>query len=277
MQRPAAGNGSKRRCNRPRFVVEGAVATLKFKLTLAYDGAAYHGWQSRKDGTGVQDQVEAALAKLFPGNPRVESSSRTDSGVHARGMVVHFGIPRELYRMRPGQLALAMNACLPEDVRALAAVRVSSGFHARFDATGKEYRYQVWNHPVMDPLTRFQAWHVASPLDLSAMRQAATILIGRHDFRAFTSNRDGVLEDAVRTVTRCEIRKRGPMLTFHVEGGGFLYKMCRCIAGTLIQVGQGKHSTADVAAMLAGKDRRAAGMNAPAHGLILWKVFYPGK
>lgn len=253
------------------------VATLKFKLTLAYDGAAYHGWQSRKEGTGVQDQVEAALAKLFPAGPRVESASRTDSGVHARGMVVHFQIPEEQYRMRRGQLALAMNACLPEDVRVLTAVRVPEEFHARFDATGKKYRYQVWNHPVMDPLSRFQAWHVAAPLDLAAMREAAAILIGRHDFRAFTSNRDVVLEDAVRTVTRCEIRKRGPMVTFHIEGGGFLYKMCRCIAGTLIQVGQGKHTPTDVAEMLAGKDRRASGMNAPAHGLILWKVFYPEK
>lgn len=247
---------------------------LRFKLTLAYDGAAYHGWQSKKDGSAVQNRVEAALARLFVSAPKVESSSRTDSGVHAWGMVAHVDVPRAEFKMPPGKLALAINALLPEDIRVRSAVRVAGNFHARFGATGKQYRYHVWNGPVMDPLRRTQAWHVARPLDLAAMREAAAVFVGRHDFRSFTANRGVVLEDAVRTLTRCEIRKNGPQVTFIIEGGGFLYKMCRGIVGTLIQVGEGKFPPGEVIAMLQQKDRRAAGVNAPAHGLVLWKVFY---
>ncbi|RYD20410.1 MAG: tRNA pseudouridine(38-40) synthase TruA [Verrucomicrobiaceae bacterium] len=247
---------------------------LRFKLTLAYDGTAYHGWQAKKDGSAVQNRVETALGRLFASAPKVESSSRTDSGVHARGMVAHVDVPREEYRMPPGKLALAMNALLPEDIRVRSAVRVKGDFHARFDAKGKQYRYSVWNAPVMDPLRRGLAWHVARPLDLEAMREAAAFFVGRHDFRSFTANRGVVLEDAVRTVTGCEIRKNGPQLTFIIEGGGFLYKMCRGIVGTLVQVGEGKFPPGEVTKMLEQKDRRVAGVNAPAHGLVLWKVFY---
>ncbi len=247
---------------------------LKFKLTLAYDGGGYHGWQSRPEGTGVQDQVEAALAKLFAAALRVESASRTDSGVHARGMVVHFEVPREQFRMPGERLVPALNACLPDDVRVVSAVRVSPDFHARFDATGKQYRYHVWNHPVMDPLSRDRRWHVPQQLNLTKMREAAELLIGRHDFRAFTAKRDGVLGDSVRTLKRCEVVKKGAEMTFVLEGTGFLYKMCRGIVGTLVQVGQGKFTPQDVAAMLASHDRREAGVNAPAHGLLLWRVFY---
>lgn len=248
---------------------------LRFKLTLAYDGTAYHGWQSKKDGSAVQNQVEAALARLFRSAPTVESSSRTDSGVHARGMVAHVDIPSEEYRMPPGKLALAINALLPDDIRVSSATRVRGDFHARFDAKGKQYRYHVWNAPVMDPLRRTQSWHVSRPLDMEAMREAAELFVGRHDFRSFTANRGVALEDAVRTLTRCEIRKSGPQLTFIIEGGGFLYKMCRGIVGTLVQVGEGKFPPGEVREMLAQKDRKVAGMNAPAHGLVLWKVFYP--
>ena len=250
---------------------------LKFKLTLAYDGASYQGWQSQKSGKGVQDQVESALAKLFASKPVVQGSSRTDAGVHAFGLVAHFSIPKEEFRMPTKHLALAINACLPEDIRVRSAVRAPLSFHARFDATGKEYRYSVWNHPVMNPLLRRNAWHVPRPLDLGAMREAARSFVGRHDFRSFTANRGDVLEDAVRTLTRCEIKRSGSHLTFVIEGEGFLYKMCRGIVGTLVQVGYGKFPASVVQHMLERQDRRVAGMNAPAHGLVLWKVFYRKK
>ena len=171
-------------------------------------------------------------------------------------------------------LALATNACLPEDIRVRAAVRAPLSFNARFDANGKEYRYSVWNHPVMNPLLRLSAWHVPRPLDLEAMREAARCFVGRHDFRSFTANRGDVLEDAVRTLTRCQIKRSGSRVTFVIEGEGFLYKMCRGIVGTLVQVGYGKFPASEVRLMLECQDRRAAGMNAPAHGLVLWKVFY---
>ncbi len=247
---------------------------IRFKLTLAYDGAAYHGWQWKKDGSAVENRVAAALAHLFISAPQVESSSRTDSGVHAWGMVAHVDVPGVEYGMPPGKLALALNALLPDDIRVRSAVRVAGDFHARFDALGKQYRYQVWNARVMDPLRRNQAWHVPRALDLMAMREAADLLVGRHDFRSFTASRGGVLGDAVRNLTCCEILKKGPRVTFVIEGEGFLYKMCRGIVGTLVQVGEGRFSAESVSLILDKKDRRAAGVNAPAHGLVLWKIFY---
>jgi tRNA pseudouridine38-40 synthase len=245
---------------------------MKFKLTIAYDGSAYEGWQLQKIGTGVQEKVEAALAKLFPGKPRVHSSSRTDTGVHALGMVAHFEVAE--CKMAPGKLALALNAHLPEDIRVMSAARTPEKFHARFDAAGKQYRYFVWNAPAMNPLLRHSAWHVPRKLDLKAMRVAAKFFPGKHDFQSFAANSGYQKDSTVRTLTRCEVKKSGALLTFIIEGDGFLYKMCRGIAGTIVQTGLGKFPPHEIKTMLEKRDRRVAGMTAPAHGLVLWKVFY---
>ena len=249
-------------------------ASLKFKLTIAYDGTGYEGWQVQKTGTGVQEIVETALAKLFPSKPRLHSASRTDTGVHALGMVAHFEIPGAEARMSVRQLTLALNAWLPADIRVLSAVRTAKEFHARFDAAGKQYRYFVWNHPAMNPLIRHTAWHVTRPLNLKAMRAAAPLFVGRRDFKSFAASRNYEMKSTVRRLTRCDIKKSGPKLTFIIEGDGFLYKMCRGIVGTLVQIGLGKFPAGEIKRMLAKKDRRVAGMTAPAHGLVLWKVFY---
>ena len=246
----------------------------KFKLTVAYDGTSYEGWQVQKIGTGVQEKLEAALARLFPSRPRVHSSSRTDTGVHALGMVVHFEVPRTESSMSSRKLALALNAWLPEDVRVLQAARAAKDFHARFGATGKQYRYFVWNHSSMNPLLRSTAWHVPRPLQLSAMRRAARCFLGEHDFRSVAANPGYAKKSSVRKLWRCDVKKSGPLLTFIIEGDGFLYKMCRGIVGTLVQVGLGKFPAETMDGLLAKKDRRLAGMTAPAHGLVLWKVFY---
>ena len=250
------------------------IDAVKIKLTIAYDGTAYEGWQAQRAGTGVQEKVEAALGKLFPSRPRVHSSSRTDAGVHALGMVAHLEAPRAELRMPMRKLALALNAWLPADIRVLSAARVRGDFHARFGATSKEYRYFVWNHPGMNPLIRHTAWHVARALDVRAMRQGAPLFVGRHDFRAFTANPGYARQSTVRSLTRCELKRSGRLLTFRLVGDGFLYKMCRGIVGTLVQVGLGKFPPGQIKEMLASKDRRAAGMTAPAHGLALWKVRY---
>ena len=250
---------------------------LKFKLTIAYDGTGYEGWQVQKIGTGVQEKVEASLAKLFPSRPRAHSSSRTDTGVHALGMIAHFEVPPAECRMTTRKLALAINAWLPEDIRVLSAARAKADFHARFNASGKQYRYFVWNHPAMNPLIRHTAWHVPRPLDLSAMRAAARLFIGRHDFQSFAANPGYAKESTVRTLSRCDLRQSGRLLTLVIEGDGFLYKMCRGIVGTLVQVGLGTFPAAGVKQMLGMRDRRVAGMSAPAHGLVLWKVFYRRK
>jgi len=248
--------------------------SLKFKLTIAYDGTGYAGWQVQRNGVGVQEKVEAALRQLFPSVGRIHSSSRTDTGVHALGMVAHVEIPRAEFRMPVAKLALAVNAFLPEDIRVSEARRCRSGFHARFDATGKQYRYFVWNARAMNPLLRGQAWHVPLALTFPAMREAARVFLGRHDFKSFAGTRAYEMASTVRTLSRCDIRRNGSLLTFIIEGDGFLYKMCRGIVGTLVQVGRGKYAQTDLRRMLTAKDRRAAGMTAPAHGLVLWKVFY---
>ena len=246
----------------------------KFKLTIAYDGANYEGWQVQKIGTGVQEKVEAALAKLFPNNPRVHSSSRTDTGVHALAMIAHFEVPKSGCRITARKLALALNAHLPEDIRVMAAAVARPDFHARFSASGKEYRYTVWNHTAMNPLLRTQAWHVPRKLNFKAMQDAARLFVGKHDFQSFAANPGYKKESTVRTLARCEVKRSGAKYTFIIEGDGFLYKMCRGIVGTLVQVGLGKFPATEILAMLKKADRRVAGMTAPAQGLVLWKVFY---
>ncbi len=247
---------------------------MRLKLTIAYDGAGYAGWQVQKVGLGVQQVVEQAIARIFQEQIRIHGSSRTDTGVHARAMIAHFDLPEERLRMKISKVPLALNAQLPEDIRVMDAREVPESFHARFSASGKQYRYFVYNHVAMDPLLRRQAWHVPQKLDLPAMRKASAHFKGKMDFAAFANNRNYAMESTVRTLFRCDIKKAGPLLTFVIEGDGFLYKMCRGIVGTIIQVGLSRFAAGDIPKMLAAKDRRVAGMTAPAHGLVLWKVSY---
>jgi tRNA pseudouridine38-40 synthase len=247
---------------------------MKLKLTIAYDGSNYAGWQTQKTGVGVQQRVEEAIAKIFPGAGPLRSSSRTDTGVHALGMVADVEIPSSIVKMAVGKIALALNAHLPCDIRVMAAVRCRDGFEARFSAKGKQYRYFIWVGTAMNPLLRQRAWHVAWKLDLAAMRSAAKLFLGRHDFKSLAATRSYEMASTVRTLTRCDIKRNGPLLTIVIEGDGFLYKMCRGIAGTLVQVGQGKIAPESIRDILAKKNRTAAGMTAPAQGLVLWKVFY---
>ena len=254
-----------------------AMGMRRLRLVVAYDGAAYAGWQVQKTGIGVQEKVEEALQRLFPGAGRLHGSSRTDAGVHARGMVAHVDLPVEQMCLPARKAVLALNHFLPGDVRVMQATFCRPDFHARFDARGKEYRYFIWNHPAMDPLRRRQAWHVPQRLDHQAMQEAARHFIGRHDFKTFATNRDYQMETTVRTLTRCSVIRSGPLRTVRMAGDGFLYKMCRGMVGTLAQVGLGRFRPDDVRRMLEGRDRALAGMNAPAHGLVLWQVFYGRK
>jgi len=253
------------------------VDAIKFKLIIAYDGTGYEGWQVQKIGTGVQEKVEIAVAKLFPSKPRLHSSSRTDTGVHALGMVAHFEVPRAEFKMPVRKLALAINAHLPNDIRVMSARRTAQDFHARFQARGKQYRYVVWNHTAMNPLLRTTAWHVTRPLDVKAMRAATKLFLGKHDFQSFAASTGYERSTTVRTLTRCDLKRSGPQITFIIEGDGFLYKMCRGIVGTIVQAGLGKFPADEIKTMLEKKDRRIAGMTAPAGGLVLWKVFYNSK
>ena len=218
--------------------------------------------------------VEEALAKLFPSVRRIHSSSRTDTGVHALGLVAHVEIPQAEFKMPVLKLRLALNAHLPQDIRVMAATRVPAAFHARFHAVGKQYRYYIWNSAAMNPLLRQRAWHVPVRLNLKAMQQAARLFLGKHDFKSFAGTRNYEMLSTVRRLTRCDLKRNGALLTFVIEADGFLYRMCRGIVGTIVQVGQGKFRPEAVRTMLSTKDRRNSGMTAPAHGLVLWKVFY---
>mgnify|MGYP001126667511 FL=1 len=247
---------------------------LRFKLTIAYDGTRYFGWQVQKGRMTVQQRLEEALRELFPSVKRVHSSSRTDTGVHALGMVAHVDIPEAECRMDARKLLLAVNSFLPVDVRIVAARRVPEDFHARFDAKGKRYFYLIWNHAAMNPLLHNRAWHVKVPLDLERMQKAAKLFVGRKDFKSFASTREYEMESTVRRLTRCDVRKEGYTWKITIEGDGFLYKMCRGIVGTLVRVGQGKLTQTEIRQIFRERDRSVAGMNAPACGLTLWRVFY---
>ena len=253
---------------------DGGVETIKLRLVIAYDGTNYSGWQFQKSGTAVQELVEKAVEAIFPGGHHVHGCSRTDSGVHARGLVAHLEFPKSQLTMQVRRIRLALNARLPEEIRVVEAKQVPVSFHARFHSTGKQYRYAVWNHAVMNPLLLRYAWHVPHQLDMGRIRETATVFQGRHDFRSFATNHIYHVADTVRTLTRVSVQQSGPQLTFIIEGNSFLYRMCRSIVGTLIQTGRGRFSTEDVRAMLLSKDRTTGGMSAPAHGLVLWKVFY---
>ncbi len=246
----------------------------RFKLTIAYDGSQYYGWQVQKGQVTVQQCVEEAFQKLFPSVKRIHSSSRTDTGVHALGMVAHVDLPKDECRMDGYKLQLAVNAFLPADIRVMKAVRARGDFHARFDAKGKQYRYLIWNDPVMNPLLIGRAWHVPSSLDVQLMDKAANLFIGKKDFKSFATTREYEMETTVRRLTRCDVRKRGAKLTVAIEGEGFLYKMCRGIVGTLARVGHGKLVQKDIRTIFQKRDRRVGGMNAPADGLTLMKVKY---
>ena len=253
------------------------MGSLKLKLTIAYHGARYKGWQVQKSGITVQQKVEEALKRFFPSVDRVHSSSRTDTGVHARGMVAHVEVQKDEFRIGELKLRLALNAFLPDDVSVTEVKRVPDNFHARFDATGKQYRYMIWNHPALNPLQREVSWHVPRELDFLRMQEGAKFFIGNHDFRAFAVKREYEMQSTIRVVSNCKLYKKDSMLTCLIEGEGFLYKMCRGIVGTLVEVGLGKLKPVDIRNILKSCDRSQAGMTAPAHGLILWKVMYGKK
>ncbi len=248
--------------------------SIRLKLTIAFDGTQYQGWQVQKVGLGIQELIEKSIAAIFRENARLHGSSRTDTGVHARAMIAHFDLPSERMKMPIAKVALALNSQLPDDIRVMDCRQADPEFHARFSARGKQYRYFVYNFHTHDPLLRHCAWHVPQSLDVSAMRRAALPFDGKRDYAAFANNRNYQMESTIRTLHRCDIQKRGPLLTFVIEGDGFLYKMCRGIVGTIIQVGQGRFVAETVEKMLEARDRQLAGMTAPAHGLVLWKVFY---
>jgi tRNA pseudouridine38-40 synthase len=243
------------------------------KLTVAYRGTDFFGWQRQAEKRTVQECLETALAKLWGQSISLQGSGRTDTGVHALGQVASFNAPR-LHQATVLQRAL--NANLPRDVRVVKCRLVSPAFHARFDALEKTYRYLVLNQPVQDPFTPGTHWHVPLPLDLPAMKRAAAALRGEHDFASFTSNPGYERKrGTVRTLRRAAITPHGHVLAFQFTSNGFLYRMVRNLVGGLVKVGLGKMTSADFERILRARSRSEAPPNAPACGLYLVSVKYP--
>lgn len=246
--------------------------SFRYKLTLAYDGSAYAGWQVQPGRPTIQGELEKALATLAGGAVKAHGSGRTDQGVHAVGQVAHADLPRAW----PGrELRRTLNALLPPEIRVLRAGKVPGDFHARRAATGKEYHYLIWNDEIMPPFLRRYRTHIRTPLDVRAMRAAAAALVGRHDFAAFTANPNREVASTVRLLSRLAVRRRGKEITIVAQGEGFLYKMVRSLAGLLIRVGSSAVPPTAVKAILQSRERTARVPTAPPEGLFLWRVKYP--
>jgi tRNA pseudouridine38-40 synthase len=258
----------------------------KFRLTIAYDGTGFVGWQRQASGPSVQALVEDVLAVLDGRPVVVEGAGRTDAGVHALGQVASFALEREI---DPQTLVRALNFHLPESVRALDAAEVDDGFHARFSARGKHYRYHIWNGHAVPPMLKPYAWHVPLPLlDVAMMSEAARMLEGAHDFAAFQSVGTNVptterviASSEVRTIAGSEAgivagldATAGGLVAYEVQGDGFLRHMVRSIVGTLVEIGQGRRPAAWMRAVLQSRNRTQAGRTAPAEGLFLVAVTY---
>lgn len=245
------------------------------KIILEYDGTNYHGWQSQS-GSGratIQETLEQALKELTGEDVKTYASGRTDAGVHALGHVAHF---RTESRIPSEAWAPALNHLLPEDIRVQSSEDVPDDFHARYSATGKIYRYVILNRRAPSALHRSRAWLIDRKLNLNAMRRAAGVLIGTHNFSAFRSSACGA-KTPVRKLTGLTVVKRGDFVEILLEADAFLMHMARNIVGTLADVGLGRYTVEAVKQMLLSCDRSKAGRTAPACGLYLVKVLYREK
>jgi tRNA pseudouridine38-40 synthase len=233
------------------------------KATISYDGTRYFGWQKTITGPSIQEELQKAIARITGELVLPEAASRTDRGVHARGQVVQFALAKP----PEPSLLRSLNAVLPSDIRIRELT--PHQFHPTLDAFGKEYHYRLSLGPVQDPTLRLYAWHFHAPLDLAKMERAAQELLGTHDFTAFANEEE---KDPICTLHAITFKDH---LTIVIKGDRFLYKMVRNLIGALVYVGCGKLTS--LTPILQSRDRKKAGITAPAHGLHLHQVFYPLK
>lgn len=242
----------------------------RIKLTIAYDGTNYCGWQIQPNGITIEEILNKALSKMTGEEVFVIGASRTDSGVHAMGNVAVFDtettIPAE-------KIAVALNQRLPDDIVITKSEEVPLNFHPRYCNCSKTYEYHIINTRIPIPTKRLTNYFVSYVLDIDKMRQAASYLVGEHDFVSFCNVRTDV-ENTVRTITALDILTNGNEITIRITGNGFLYNMVRIIVGTLVRVGRGFYEPEKVKEILEAKDRKAAGVTAPAHGLMLVEIKY---
>jgi tRNA pseudouridine38-40 synthase len=259
-------------------------------LVVSYDGAGFVGSQRQANGRTVQQELETALARIAGTAVSTVFAGRTDAGVHAAGQVVGLRDPRP--DLDEATLVRAINAALPDDLAVLRAKRRPAGFHARYDAIWREYRYRIWSG-MPQPLARSLCWQRRGALNVERMDLAAARFVGERDFAAVAGGGDGVpwsaRQDLARGTTRrvigCSCRSLAPwwgpavgdLIELRVAADGFLPRMVRNIAALLVEIGEGRRETASIDEVLAGRDRRLGGGTAPPHGLILWRIGYPGE
>lgn len=258
----------------------------RWRLTLAYDGSAFSGWQFQGNGLSIQEHLEAALATIVKSDQRlpVQASGRTDAGVHALAQIAHFDAPARL-TLDGAAWTRALNVQLPHRMRIISAEPAAPDFHARFDACGKHYRYRLFTGAVLPPHDYGRVCHWPHALDTAAMREAAARFLGEHDFSAFAAYRNDGTDQThgngrnIRRIWRADLESDGPSITIDFVGNGFLYRMVRMMAGALIKIGAGRLAPSDIPALLNGRlahDGRfeKSPLCAPADGLYLVEVFY---
>lgn len=239
-------------------------------LKVAYDGTNYHGWQLQPNVITIESVLNKALSELFKEDIKIIGASRTDTGVHALGNIAVFDTSA---RMPAEKISYALNQRLPEDIRIQSSTEVAQDFHPRHQNSKKTYEYKILNCEFPMPVHRLYAYFTYVKLDVEKMRQAASYLVGEHDFKSFCSA-NTVTETTVRTIYDISVEKSGDMISIRVTGSGFLYNMVRIIAGTLIEAGRGNIEPKDIEDILKALDRAKAGPTAPACGLTLVQYEY---
>lgn len=239
----------------------------RVRLTVAYDGTNYHGWQVQNNGITIESELNRCLTDLLREPIEVIGASRTDSGVHALGNIAVFDTSNP---MPPEKISYALNQRLPEDIRIQRSEEVPTDWHPRYCESRKTYEYRIYRNEFPMPIKRLYAHFTYHPLDVKKMQKAAGYLVGEHDFKSFCQTKAQV-QTTVRTIYSLEVEEQGADLVIRVCGNGFLYNMVRIIAGTLMEVGQGRMTPEDMNLVLEAKDRSVAGPTAPANGLLLVK------
>ena len=243
----------------------------RVRLVVAYDGTNYHGWQIQNNGITIESELNRALSDLFKEEIEVIGASRTDSGVHALGNIAVFDTTS---RMPAEKVSYALNQRLPEDIRIQCSDEVAVDWHPRYCESRKTYEYRIYRGQFPMPVKRLYSLFSYHTFDVIKMKEAAAYLVGEHDFKSFCQV-GAQVQSTVRTIYQAEVEEQGEDLVIRVCGNGFLYNMVRIIAGTLMEIGQGKKVPEDILSIIEAKDRAAAGPTAPAHGLTLIKYeFY---
>lgn len=240
------------------------------KLIIEYEGTNYNGWQSQKNGKGIEDEIKRGIKELTNEDVSLIGSGRTDAGVHAYGQVANFqtqsNIPTEKF-------SLAINSKLPKDIVIIESEEVDEDFHSRFSAKAKTYRYLIYNSKQASALLRKRAHHVYYEIDIDIMKKAADHFIGTHDFRGFMSTGSNV-KTTIRTISNIDITQNDKLIQIDITGNGFLYNMVRIITGTLIDASIGKLEAGDIKGIIESCNRKKAGKTLPPWGLYLLKVYY---